>query len=119
MSESTKIAQGPHNPFLIETFRAFLAELGGGSPNSHAAKMAAQMTLAHVQFCQAQSLERVATALEDVVKLVKNPVELERILHFVNTATTKRTENRAKREETAKIGALDAILTATDEELAS
>lgn len=119
MSDSPEIVQGPHNPFLIQTFRAFLAELGGGPPGSTNSNMAVQMTVAHVQFCQAQSLERIATALEDAVKLAKNPVELERILHFINAATTKRTENKAKREETAKVGALDAMLTTTDEELAS
>lgn len=110
------VVTGPYNPFLLQTFRAFLAE-------THEPTLATHMTIAHVQFCQAQSLERVAAATEavgahlDAIRaLVTSPVELERLIKFVQLGQAKRAENKSKRE---KVEAFDSLFTATDEELES
>lgn len=113
-----KIITEPHNPFLMEAFRAFTAE--GLSP-----PMAAEMVKAHVAHAvgveQARALIRVADSIEKIAKL-GDPVLAGEFLAFMKAATAKREANRdARANEEARRAFLASfgIEDKTDMELAS
>lgn len=123
MSEPQPIVTQPHNPFLLETFRAFVAE---GLP----VPVASTMTAAHIQHGAAKAnidqatalaqinaklarfgaLDKIATQLERIADVLTDPVELGRILALVRAADAKRVENAAGRESAAATESFDELL---------
>lgn len=115
---SEKLITQPHNPFLLETFRAFQAE---GLP----VPVAVEMVKAHVAHAvgieTAKALLRVADAAEKLAKLA-DPVLAGEFLAFIKAANHKRDEARtakADAEAKAYFERAFGIQPMTNEELAS
>ena len=103
---SEKLITQPHNQFLLETFRAFHAEMGG-RPES--LPLAATMTNAHVahaaakaQIDTAMALGRIAASLETLTTLYADPVNKSRFDSMLAAQAEKREENRKERAKSAE-----------------
>jgi len=102
MSQTPKLVTEPHNPYLLETFRAFTAE---GLP----VPVAVAMTQAHLQHQQNLSLQSIARSLDDIAGLV-DPCNADRFLAILKAAAAKRTENKEAREVKDSVDALGELL---------
>ena len=118
MTEEKKLITQPHNPFLLETFRAFSAE---GLPPA----VATAMTQAHVAHAhakaaidQARALDRIATALEAIAPLA-DPVRAGAFLALLKAGEVKREENAEARKDAEGRAIFAKTLGMTDKELAS
>jgi hypothetical protein len=120
-----KIVTEPHNPFLLETFRAFLAE---GLPVPVATAMV-QSHIAHAHakaaIDQASALVRIANSLARIdysigrISDLTDPVDLGRFLALVRAGDDKRTETAKTRKETEVAESFDRTFGPSNAELAS
>jgi hypothetical protein len=108
MTDQPKLITEPHNPFLMETFRAFTAE---GLP----LPLAGAMTQAHIAHAhakaaidQATALERIATALESIAQLT-DPVRAGAFLALLKAGEAKREETKEGRTKEDAMAALTAL----------
>ena len=112
MSKTPKLVTEPHNPYLLETFRAFAAE---GLP----VPVAVAMTQAHLQHQQnlslqsiarsLASLQSIARSLDDISGLV-DPCNADRFIAILKAAAANRTKNKEAREVKDSVDALGELL---------
>ena len=112
MSEQPKLVTEPHNPFLLNTFRAFMAECQNPA-------LAAQMTMAHIEHGQMAIMNEVAKQLHRIADALTDPVEIGRIIALVRAGDAKRAQSAVDREKAEADARFNRILNASDAELAS
>lgn len=105
--EEKKLVTQPHNPYLLETFRAFLSE--GLAP-----PMAAAMTQAHINHGIMATLQDISKTFERIAAMT-DPVRAADFLAFLDAAEENIRQARERHDGEESVRTFNEVFGLSDE----